>query len=128
MIRAPMMLALVTEAFGGRGGIAQYNRDFLNVIARTKTASILVVPRLSPDRVPLPAGIEQLRPRFGRITFAFAALRAMLFRRVDIVFCGHLYMAPLAAVIARLARAKLIVQVHGIEAWPRPSPHARTAA
>ena len=30
-------------------------------------------------------------------------------------------MAPLAALIARLKRAKLIVQMHGIEAWPRPS-------
>jgi phosphatidylinositol alpha-1,6-mannosyltransferase len=30
-------------------------------------------------------------------------------------------MAPLAALIARLKGAKLIVQTHGIEAWPRPS-------
>ena len=28
------VLALVTEAFGGRGGIAQYNRDFLGALAR----------------------------------------------------------------------------------------------
>jgi hypothetical protein len=27
------MLALVTEAFGGRGGIAQYNRDLLGALA-----------------------------------------------------------------------------------------------
>ena len=26
------MLALVTDAFGGRGGIAQYNRDFLSAV------------------------------------------------------------------------------------------------
>ena len=25
------VLALVTDAFGGRGGIAQYNRDFLSL-------------------------------------------------------------------------------------------------
>ena len=37
------------------------------------------------------------------------------------VFCGHLYMAPLAMRVARWHRAKLIVQMHGIEAWQRPS-------
>ena len=33
------MLALVTDAFGGRGGIAQYNRDFLGALAETGAAS-----------------------------------------------------------------------------------------
>ena len=27
------VLALVTDAFGGHGGIAQYNRDFLSALA-----------------------------------------------------------------------------------------------
>jgi phosphatidylinositol alpha-1,6-mannosyltransferase len=36
-------------------------------------------------------------------------------------------MAPLAALIARLKAAKLIVQTHGIEAWPRPSRLQREA-
>ena len=36
-------------------------------------------------------------------------------------------MAPLAALIARLKGAKLIVQTHGIEAWPRPSRSQRAA-
>jgi phosphatidylinositol alpha-1,6-mannosyltransferase len=36
-------------------------------------------------------------------------------------------MAPLALLIARLKRAKLIVQMHGIEAWPRPTPLRRAA-
>ena len=33
MTSAPAMLALVTDAFGGRGGIAQYNRDLLSALA-----------------------------------------------------------------------------------------------
>jgi phosphatidylinositol alpha-1,6-mannosyltransferase len=36
-------------------------------------------------------------------------------------------MAPLCALIARLTRAKLIIQMHGIEAWPRPSRLHRVA-
>ena len=53
--------------------------------------------------------------------FAWQPLDGALRRRIDIVFCGHLYIAPLAAVIARLKRAKLVIQTHGIEAWRRPS-------
>ena len=36
-------------------------------------------------------------------------------------------MAPLAALITRLKGAKLIVQTHGVEAWPRPSRLQRAA-
>jgi len=43
---SPTMLAIVTDAFGGRGGIAQYNRDFLGALAETGAASsITVLPR-----------------------------------------------------------------------------------
>jgi hypothetical protein len=41
-------------------------------------------------------------------------------RRIDVIFCGQLYMAPLACVTARQKGAKLIVQMHGIEARLRP--------
>jgi phosphatidyl-myo-inositol dimannoside synthase len=36
-------------------------------------------------------------------------------------------LAPLAAVIARIKRAKVVVQVHGIEAWQHPSVLQRAA-
>jgi phosphatidylinositol alpha-1,6-mannosyltransferase len=121
------MLALVTEAFGGRGGIAQYNRDLLASLARCGMASITVLPRHAPDRTAAPGGIMQSPPRPGRVMYALAALRTALGRPVDVVFCGHMYMAPLALLIARLKRAKLIVQMHGIEAWPRPTPLRRAA-
>jgi phosphatidylinositol alpha-1,6-mannosyltransferase len=116
------MLALVTDAFGGRGGIAQYNRDFLATLIEVQAASsILVLPRHAPDPVAPPAGIHQARARSSRFRYSVAAFCAGLQPRVDVVFCGHLYMAPLAALIARLKRTKLIVQAHGIEAWVRPS-------
>jgi phosphatidylinositol alpha-1,6-mannosyltransferase len=125
---APAMLAIVTDAFGGRGGIAQYNRDFLEALADARIlSSITVLPRQAPDPPVPPATIDQMPAREGRIAYSVAALRTALFRTVDLVFCGHLFMAPLAALIARLKGAKLIVQAHGIEAWPRPSRAQRTA-
>ena len=124
----PAMLALVTDAFGGRGGIAQYNRDFLGAVAEAGImSSITVLPRQAPDPPEVPKTIEQMPSRPGRFAYSVAALRTALLRPVDVVFCGHLFMAPLAALITRLKGAKLVVQTHGIEAWRRPSRSQRAA-
>src|ERR1700722_415284 len=118
----PRMLALVTDAYGGRGGIAQNNPDFLSALAKGGVvSSITVVPRTARGISLLPAKIQQTAPHTGRSAYALAALREALSRPFDLIFCGHLFMAPLAVLIARLKGAKLIVQTHGIEAWPRPS-------
>ena len=122
------LLALVTDAFGGRGGIAQYNRDLLGALAASGTAqSILVIPRHAPDPVVTPERIRQAPARPGRLAYVVAALRAAFSGSYDAVFCGHLFMAPLALLIARLRGAKLIMQMHGIEAWQRPSSLSRQA-
>ena len=121
-------LALVTDAFGGHGGIAQYNRDFLGALAEgSAPSSITVLPRLAPERTAAPAAIDQLPARRGRLAYAATALLTAFRRRIDIVFCGHLYMTPLAWLIARLKGAKLVLQMHGIEAWPHPSRLQRAA-
>jgi phosphatidylinositol alpha-1,6-mannosyltransferase len=122
------LLALVTDAYGGRGGIAQYNRDFLGAIAETNlVSSITILPRQTQETPQLPGGIRQLRAHSGRVGYSVAAIRTALARHFDLVFCGHLFMAPLAALIARFKRAKLIVQTHGIEAWSCPSRIQRAA-
>jgi phosphatidylinositol alpha-1,6-mannosyltransferase len=124
------VLALVTEAFGGHGGIAQYNRDLLSSLAAGTNASIEVHPRkvAEPPAMPALRGLRQCAARPGRLSHSLAALRAAAISdRLDIVFCGHLFMAPLAAAVARLRKAKLIVQCHGIDAWDRPSAVRRRA-
>src|SRR5262249_11371606 len=65
--------------------------------------------------------------RGGRVSYSASALTFALLHAVDVIFCGHLYMAPLAARLARLKGAKLVVQTHGIEAWDRPSVAQREA-
>ena len=122
------VLALVTDAFGGRGGIAQYNRDFLTALAETcGLRPITVVPRHAPDHVVTPMGIQQMPPPPSRIVYVLTALVVAFTRKVDVVFCGHLYLSPLAAVIALLKRARLVIQTHGIEAWSPPSRLQRAA-
>jgi phosphatidyl-myo-inositol dimannoside synthase len=122
------VLALVTDAFGEFGGIAQYNRDFFSALSACETiGDVIVLPRrtaISPGE--LPARVRQLRSAKGRLAYAWAALRAARTHTpVDVVFCGHVYMAPLAAGIASLLRAPLWVQVHGVDAWDQLSALTR---
>ena len=123
-----VMLALVSDAFGGRGGIAQYNRDFLSAIATSPAiTSIEILPRHTADNFTLPARVHQVLPATNRIAYVARALRMGLEKKPDIVFCGHINLAPLAVALAWLCRAKMIVQTHGIEAWDRPRPLYRRA-
>jgi phosphatidyl-myo-inositol dimannoside synthase len=113
------LLALVSDAFGGQGGIAQYNRDLLNALSAAEPGNrILVVPRHGRARPSeLPAGIKQLAPAV-KYRFGLAALRAAIVEGpFDAVFCGHIHLAPLAATVAALLRRPLWLQLHGTEAW-----------
>jgi len=118
------ILALVTEAYGASGGIAQYNRDFLCAVAAAgDRPSIEVLPRYADGHGGAQApGVVQRKARPGKLAYAFGALVFALKYRPDLVFCGHLYTAPLAGFVARLCGARLWVQIHGIEIWRRPSP------
>lgn len=125
------VLALVTDAFGGFGGIARYNRDLLTALARCDAGNrIVVLPRLArADRVELPAGVRQLPAGASKLGYACAALRAALAEGPhDVVLCGHLNLAALGATIARLLGVPLWLQLYGIEAWDPIARPRRWAA
>jgi phosphatidyl-myo-inositol dimannoside synthase len=125
------VLALVTDAFGGSGGIAQYNRDLMKaLVSYPGTNRIVVLPRLGGvDGVALPSGVRQLKARRNRIAYSLGVLRAAaMLRPFDFVYCGHLYLAPLAALVAWLLGVPLWLQLHGCEAWEPPSRAERLAA
>ena len=113
------VLALVTDGLGGHGGIAEYNRQLLSALAEcnfdrgsggASPGKATVIACDAARRGRTSCRTEQVR------LFSFA-LRMAMTLNVDVVFCGHLLMAPLAAAIAKLVGAPLWIQVHGIEAW-----------
>jgi phosphatidylinositol alpha-1,6-mannosyltransferase len=66
----------------------------------------------------LPTGVQQLRPVESRNAYSLAAVwTAITHRPIDFVFCGHLRMAPLAAVICRVLNVPLWLQIHGVDVW-----------
>jgi phosphatidylinositol alpha-1,6-mannosyltransferase len=119
------VLALVTDAFGGKGGVAQYNRDLLE--AWSGSAFVTILPRAGAAAGVHGPRIRQLAPTDQRVGYTLRALYLAVVARPDVVFCGHLYMAPVAWLAARIARAKLVVQVHGIDAWDDPGRWRRLA-
>jgi phosphatidyl-myo-inositol dimannoside synthase len=115
---AARILALVGDCYGARGGIARYNQDLFEALAEGGT-EIVILPRLGDaSGLALPRGIVQKPAIFGRLGFSLAAFfAAWRHRPVDVVYCGHVFMAPLAFVIARLLGARYWLQAHGTDVW-----------
>jgi phosphatidyl-myo-inositol dimannoside synthase len=122
------MLALVSDCYGMGGGIARYNQDLFEGLAEGG-AQILVLPRHgTTDGVALPAGIRQEPAVFNRLRFSLKSVW-LAWRRgpFDVVFCGHVYMAPIAWAVARLIGAPYWLQTHGADIWKtRPDLLRRT--
>ncbi len=124
------ILALITDGFGGSGGIAQYNRDLITALAACRgTGRIVVLPRLGEAGAAPPAGVRQLKPRRNAAVYSLAAVKAALtLGPFDLVFCGHLHLAPLARLLSILLGVPLWLQLHGWEAWRVPRRIERRAA
>jgi phosphatidyl-myo-inositol dimannoside synthase len=121
------VLAIVTDAWGAGGGIAQYNRDLIAALATSPPVAhidVLAYSKARDDEQVPPARVAVCAVR-NRLAFAARCLVAA--RGHDLVFCGHLHLAPLAALAARRASAPLWLQTHGIEAWERPARWRRSA-
>jgi phosphatidyl-myo-inositol dimannoside synthase len=118
--RAKRVLALLTDGFGGHGGIAQYNRDFLTALAMMDDISeVAVLPRWS-DVHPrdLPPRVRQYPAAGSKSDYSAKAIwLALTAGPFDLVFCGHPFMAPLGAAAAKLLRAPMWLQLHGVDAW-----------
>ena len=110
------ILALVGDCYGAQGGIARYNQDLFEALAQGG-AEILIMPRLGDAAsLGLPPRVRQNPAIFGWLRYSLASVAAAWrLRRVDVVFCGHVFMAPLAWLLARLFGARYWLQAHGID-------------
>jgi|SRR5579862_529619 len=116
------VLALVTDAYGGYGGIAKFNRDFLSAVAdMPECAEVIAIPRLVPNRPEsVPARISfRTRAAANKRQFVISAIGEAISGPVDLVVAAHINLAPLAAVIAAGKRARSVLVIHGIDAWRR---------
>ena len=115
------ILALVTDAYGGHGGIAKFNRDLLGAVSgMPRCRELTAFPRLMPNpHGPLPAGLTYNLAGLGsKIQYTWAMLCHVLAdRRYGLIVCGHINLVPLACLLSKLIRAPWLLIVHGIDAW-----------
>lgn len=126
------LLVLVTDAFGGRGGIAKFNRDLLTVLCtQPEICEVVALPRILLEAPgSLPARLTYRTSAAGsKTSYICVLLKALASERpFDGVLCGHLHLLPLAVLAAMQCRVPLLLVIHGIEAWQPPqSPLVRRA-
>jgi phosphatidylinositol alpha-1,6-mannosyltransferase len=114
-------LAMVPEAFGGFGGIAVYNRDFLTALAELHLCEkVTVLPRLIRHApAPLPARVElRKKAANSKLRYVCELLRILVKReKYDVVLCGHINLLPLSWIASHILGAKHVLFIHGIDAW-----------
>jgi glycosyltransferase involved in cell wall biosynthesis len=129
--RSPLrILMLATDAHGGFGGIAQYNRDVLDALsALDGVARVVVVPRMidATAALSLPPKVQyDLRGAIGLLAFIRSSLlQAIRGGGFDLIHCAHINLLPVATLVSRLTRAPLLLAIHGIDAW---QPRGRVSA
>lgn len=117
------VLALITDAYGGYGGIAAYSRDVLQALCEDPCISeVVAVPRVAEP--PIGAIPNKLIFDLSATRGPLAYVRA-LFRHLrsngpfDLIYCAHINLAPLAWLAAKIARKPWVLCIYGVEGWKK---------
>jgi len=118
------LAVLLTDAFGGFGGISKFNCDLLDAFnASAQVEHVTVLPRLIPDKIcgllPESMVYDRMASR-GKISYMRRVLSHSFRDSIDVVVCGHANLLAAAWLMSRLRHTKLILIIHGIEAWQPP--------
>ena len=109
-------LLLCTDAYGGHGGIALFNRQLIgSLAAHPECEQVVVIPRLivtqERDSLSPKVGFDIGAAR-GKLAW-MNAVRRHAREHFDLVFCGHINLLP----ATRLLKQQPLLIMHGIEAW-----------
>ena len=118
------ILCLVTDAFGGHGGISKFNRDLLTAVcSHDQVREVVALPRLMPN----PPGLlpERLTYLLGGLNSKARYVRAVIRAinqnpKFDLILCGHVNLIPIAWLCRLRVGCRLGVIVHGIDRWVMP--------
>jgi len=115
------ILALLTDAFGGHGGIAKFNCDLLTALcAYPSCREVVAIPRLIAYEIEaLPEKLTYVTNGAGnKLKYIFAILRTVIRENnFSLILCGHINLLPLASLVKWCTGAPVALVIHGIEAW-----------
>ncbi|NJN85682.1 MAG: glycosyltransferase family 4 protein, partial [Leptolyngbyaceae cyanobacterium SL_7_1] len=131
-------LFLFLEIFSREGGIQSYVKDIFysyTALERFPNADVFLLRDDRASASSNPFESEMLRfhyfkthsPTWGRARLAISLLHYLLQHRPQRVFCGHINLAPLVALLCRPLHIPYTVLTYGKEVWhplPRPAQAA----
>jgi len=115
------ILCLITDAFGGHGGISKFNRDLLtSLCSHSDVKEVVAIPRIMPN----PPGILPQKLTYvtaglnSKESFFSEVLHCLRLKpRFDLVICGHINLIPFSYLCRRITGTPLALIVHGVDAW-----------
>jgi len=116
------VLVLTTDAFGGYGGIALYNRDLLRALCSLPDCSeVVAVPRAIPGAINemQPENLSYVTTGLGsKARYLIAVLRVLCQNaNFRFVVCGHINLLPVAHLVGMLLKRPVLLFVYGIDVW-----------
>ena len=118
------VLMLVSDAFGGFGGIAKFNRDLIRALCSDPRIShVAAIPRTAalatgalPEKLTYVAAALTGKKSFVRAVLNSA--RRMRHRSAPpIILCGHINLLPTAVMARTICGGDLYLIIHGVDAW-----------
>lgn len=115
------ILVLTTDAFGGHGGIALYNRDAITATSRyCGCKEVVAIPRLMPNPPEaLPSKLRYITKGLGGKLGYIRTVLQLLYRdhQFDLIVCGHINLLPIAWIAQKWCRVPMLLCLYGVEAW-----------
>lgn len=119
-------LVLVTDAYGGRGGIALYIRNLIKgVCEHPGIDRVVAIPRkIFYALEPMPSNLEyKVEASGGKLSYLWNCLKIVFSERsFDLILCTHLHLLPLAWAMGIWYRCPVIPVIYGRDAW-KPTSH-----
>ena len=118
------ILALITDAFGSNGGIANYNRNLLYALCSNPVSKeVVVLPRkIHESEINLGSLPSKLKYEVTaannkmRYLFELLKLRKDL-HQFNLIICGHINLLPLTCLLSLRKKIPIYLVVYGVEAW-----------
>lgn len=120
------VLSLVTDAFGGRGGVALYGRHFLRAVCHhPDVTEVVALPRkITYELEAMPTNLRyETEAAMGKLRFGATVMSlASKVGGANLVICGHLHLLPFARILGHRFRCPVLPLVYGRDAW-QPTRH-----
>jgi phosphatidyl-myo-inositol dimannoside synthase len=115
------ILLLISDAFGSRGGIAQFNRDLLTSFCTYyPSITVIAIPRKIVDPVGvIPSNLTYVRKGISsKMSFLKAVFDICKNNtQFDLVVCGHINLLGPTYLIKIFSKSPVALVVYGIDVW-----------